>query len=73
MKRQQLQAHHGPWGSLQFNRGLGWNQIFALFFLHGCSNSWMSVGEVKIHPFMVKYWVKRLTFLQITSNNYTEA
>jgi len=58
-------------GSPRSDRGLGWNRISALFLLHGHSNSWVFVEEVKIHLFMIKCWVKRLQILQITSNNYT--
>jgi len=42
-------------GSPQCDCSLCWNRISTLFLLHGRSNLWVSMREVKIHLFMAKY------------------
>jgi len=43
-------GYHGPWHPPWSGRGLCWNRFLILFLLHGCSNSWMTMGEVKPQP-----------------------
>jgi len=51
-------SHHGLQGTPRSDRGLGWNRFFALILLYGRSITWLSLGEVKIHPMRVKCQVK---------------
>jgi len=58
-----------PWS----DHGLGWNRFSALVLLHEHSITWVSIGDVKIYPMRVKYWVKMPKILQNILNNHTQA